>query len=212
VYAIYRPVTDILFPEEAATERGVDIVATGTARVMELSGRQVVKDVAELTALVGGVTACAVVLRITSTLPAGMVGLAALMLGLLPAYLWPTSGVRFIDDSLREVRFLGPHPLLALAAGVAIVAGLISRFVPRLRLHLLGAFGIGATALVVLRILRPTDGSSLPDLSGSELWPVIVGAGLFMYVWWLASMIFELSFVWHRHVRHEGVTSAIKGP
>ena len=33
------------------------------------------------------------------------------------------------------------------------------------------------------------------------MWPVLLAAAGFLYLWWLAALIFDLAFVWHRYVR-----------
>jgi uncharacterized protein involved in cysteine biosynthesis len=40
------------------------------------------------------------------------------------------------------------------------------------------------------------------DLAGKQLWPVVLGGAFFLYAWWLAILIFDLAFVWHRYVRN----------
>ncbi|MDR5782145.1 MFS transporter [Caballeronia sp. LZ065] len=40
------------------------------------------------------------------------------------------------------------------------------------------------------------------DLAGKPLWPVVLGGLFFLYAWWLAILIFDLAFVWHRYVRN----------
>lgn len=34
------------------------------------------------------------------------------------------------------------------------------------------------------------------------VWPVLLAAAGFLYLWWLATLIFDLAFVWQRYVRH----------
>jgi hypothetical protein len=33
------------------------------------------------------------------------------------------------------------------------------------------------------------------------LWPVVSTGTIFLYLWWLAALVFDLSFVWHRYIR-----------
>jgi hypothetical protein len=33
------------------------------------------------------------------------------------------------------------------------------------------------------------------------IWPVVLGGAAFLYLWWLAALIFDLGFVWARYVR-----------
>ncbi|SPB13879.1 hypothetical protein NOV72_01144 [Caballeronia novacaledonica] len=40
------------------------------------------------------------------------------------------------------------------------------------------------------------------DLAGKPIWPVVLGGAFFLYAWWLAILIFDLAFVWHRYVRN----------
>ena len=40
------------------------------------------------------------------------------------------------------------------------------------------------------------------DVEGRPMWPVVVGAVAFFYLWWLAILLFDLVFVWHRYIRH----------
>jgi hypothetical protein len=40
----------------------------------------------------------------------------------------------------------------------------------------------------------------LQDSKG-ELWPVFPAAAVFLYLWWLVALIFDLTFVWHRYIR-----------
>ncbi|HTL16219.1 MAG TPA: hypothetical protein VL793_03230, partial [Patescibacteria group bacterium] len=34
------------------------------------------------------------------------------------------------------------------------------------------------------------------------VWPVILAGAAFLYLWWLATLVFDLAFVWHRYIRH----------
>jgi hypothetical protein len=36
----------------------------------------------------------------------------------------------------------------------------------------------------------------------SSVWPVLLCGAAFLYLWWLAALIFDLGFVWHRYIRH----------
>ena len=40
-----------------------------------------------------------------------------------------------------------------------------------------------------------------PEKSG-PLWPVLLAGAGFLYLWWLAALLFDLVFVWHRYIRH----------
>ncbi len=34
-----------------------------------------------------------------------------------------------------------------------------------------------------------------------SIWPVVLAGGAFLYLWWLAMLLFDLSFVWQRYIR-----------
>jgi hypothetical protein len=34
------------------------------------------------------------------------------------------------------------------------------------------------------------------------VWPVVLAGLLFLYLWWLAALLFDLTFAWHRYIRH----------
>jgi len=34
------------------------------------------------------------------------------------------------------------------------------------------------------------------------VWPVLLNGAIFLYLWWLGALIFDLAFVWQRYVRH----------
>jgi hypothetical protein len=35
-----------------------------------------------------------------------------------------------------------------------------------------------------------------------HVWPVLLSGAVFLYLWWLAALIFDLAFVWQRYVRN----------
>ena len=37
---------------------------------------------------------------------------------------------------------------------------------------------------------------------GSPLWPFVLASLMFLYLWWLAILTFDLSFIWHRYIRN----------
>ena len=42
---------------------------------------------------------------------------------------------------------------------------------------------------------------ALIDAPTGPLWRVIVSILIFLYLWWLSSLLFDLAFVWHRYIR-----------
>ncbi len=55
----------------------------------------------------------------------------------------------------------------------------------------------GASAIIMIITLLGEAGSGQ-----ASLWPVVLALAGFLYLWWLAILLFDLIFVWHRYVRH----------
>jgi len=57
---------------------------------------------------------------------------------------------------------------------------------------LLIAGGLAAATLVVQQI---------KGHGGDNLLPLILSSAAFIYLWWLAAILFDLSFIWQRYIR-----------
>jgi hypothetical protein len=183
VYALHRPVVDVLFGETS------------------VRGSEIFKDVVQITSALAGITAATVLIRISTTVLPLLGAVAALVFGLLPALWEPSGGIQRIDEALATTGL--PLTLPRVAGLVALVSGVFSRVFPKSRLRMLLGLGALATFSIVGRMLGWWPPGSSDELSTRELWPVVAGGLVFLYLWWLAAMVFELSFIWHRHVRHE---------
>jgi len=59
---------------------------------------------------------------------------------------------------------------------------------------LLGAGCVAALSFAGLHVI---------DAHGdAPLWPLVLSGAAFLYLWWLGILVFDLSFVWHRYIRH----------
>ncbi len=58
-----------------------------------------------------------------------------------------------------------------------------------------------AVAIIGYRVFFPAQ----TDSPEHPLWPLILASAAFLYLWWLAILIFDLVFVWHRYIRHSVV-------
>jgi hypothetical protein len=95
---------------------------------------------------------------------------------------------------------------LALASVVSSIwadrhKGLLQRY-PPVRLFargmrpLLIMGGLAAAGLVGYWIWRT------PDRPQRSFWTLLLAGAAFIYLWWLAALLFDLTFTWHRYVRH----------
>jgi hypothetical protein len=53
------------------------------------------------------------------------------------------------------------------------------------------------------------DEDELPPERG-PIWPVILASALFLYLWWLAAMCFDLLVVWNHYIRNSAVIARLK--
>jgi hypothetical protein len=58
---------------------------------------------------------------------------------------------------------------------------------------------LGGLALVAIAILNHV----FADTDHGPLWRVLVAILAFLYLWWLAALLFDLVFVWHRYIHHD---------
>lgn len=66
-------------------------------------------------------------------------------------------------------------------------------------------------ALFVIAIVNDRQGGDR-----GALWPVFVAIFVFLYLWWLSSLLFDLLFVWHRYIQgdaaHKFLRSQVRRP
>ena len=74
------------------------------------------------------------------------------------------------------------------------VAAFLSSWFPRQGVKWLPLLGLVCAAVPILQLLQKA-----PD--EFESWPLVIGGAAFFYLWWLAALVFDLVFVWHRFVR-----------
>jgi hypothetical protein len=159
----------------------------------------ILKNVAGLGALVGGLTVMTRIPRLTkSWLWRGVgVGVFALSMAgnvqLVTPEMQARVGAVFADA-------LGLDPTTAVL-GVTTVIGLavaaIGRRFPTLGLKpLMVLGGLAITGIVVNNVF----GATRRGVQG-PLWQVFPAGLAYLYLWWLAALIFDLVFTWHRYIR-----------
>lgn len=67
---------------------------------------------------------------------------------------------------------------------------------------------IGAAALLATAVVFEQTSSASPG----SLWPVLLAGGVFLYLWWLATLVFDLVFIWHRYIRGSGASEFLRAP
>jgi hypothetical protein len=83
---------------------------------------------------------------------------------------------------------------ILIAMLLAIGSAWISRKLPQVGMKPLIVWG-GATLLVIIV-------QTLNTPSTNSEWPIWLASAGLLYLWWLAGLLFDLVFVWHRYIRH----------
>jgi hypothetical protein len=92
--------------------------------------------------------------------------------------------------------------VVAVAGLLALVAGTFASWSPYWGVRLLPSLGVMSAFVLVSVLLAASPAEA-------ELWPVILGAILFFYLWWLATLIFDLVFVWQRYIRQAAAQARV---
>jgi len=149
--------------------------------------------------LLSGITLAARIPRLTRMIGLWAIAwLVALACG--AAYLWlvPAAGT-----SSRMLPWLPNGSSRALTALViVIVTSVIGAIRPgwgAKPMIVLG--GIGITGLVGYAVIQNLQG---------QIWPVFLAGAAFLYLWWLAALLFDLVVVWHLYIRSSLINTRIR--
>jgi hypothetical protein len=63
----------------------------------------------------------------------------------------------------------------------------------------------GAIALAVTALANGQAGMA------GRFWPVMLSGAAFTYLWWLSALFFDLTFIWHRYIRHSLAVRILAG-
>lgn len=111
---------------------------------------------------------------------------------------------RWIRDLLRD-----REAEATCAAGIAAGEGHApkTKHLPRDRNTLRMMIWAGMLALVATAIVYER---THPATKTGPLWQVLLAGGAALYLWWLATLFFDLVFVWHRYIRGAGATRFLR--
>jgi succinate dehydrogenase hydrophobic anchor subunit len=184
VYTIYKAVKNCL--------AGDDREAMETARRIFL-------NVGGVTALLGGLTATARIPRLAQEWGWRLLGIGVFALGVFGYVNLTFSEERERLGHLLTFTQLGPTwGLIAMAGLIAVLANIFARKYPMLGVKPLLWFG-GAGVLAIIADYLYAPGNANPGRGA--IWPVVLAGALFLYLWWLTILFFDLIFVWHRYIQ-----------
>lgn len=190
-----------------------------------------IRDVAGVTCLLAGATIASRLLCLTRRLGYKLMAFVAFVIGAagyivlrtdwIVSWSSPTAQLMQAPPAATDP-FLANCKTVAMALALGVFAVLFSvvadrarqllQQYPPLRLFargarpLLIAGGLSAIILMVHRIvivhhLFEASAASPGSLTPKSFWPVMLTGAGFLYLWWLAILVFDLSFVWQRYVR-----------
>jgi hypothetical protein len=100
--------------------------------------------------------------------------------------------------------WIQPLPLAIFAVLLSFGIAKLTRIWPDWGMKPLMAAG----GLTILGIVWPLLSDHHDSLT--EIWPVLLAGGIFLYLWWLAALIFDLVFIWHRYIRCSTASKVLK--
>jgi hypothetical protein len=78
---------------------------------------------------------------------------------------------------------------------IAVLSAVLSKLRPKWGMWPLMLLSAATVIFTISRLLIQNPPKDL------TLWPVVLAAAAFLYLWWLAAHLFDLVFVWHRYIR-----------
>ncbi|MFC5461211.1 MFS transporter [Massilia niabensis] len=142
-----------------------------------------------------------------------IVSMIFLLIGALCVAYLPTDVATFLGERLPSLPFTlypgdesaAKTALMTAAVFVVVIAGWVVPRRPKLsRRALLGSGACVIAYIIGARLFFDDSIDALP------IWPVILAGLMFLYLWWLAIMLFDLTFVWHRYVREAVFVQALR--
>lgn len=83
-------------------------------------------------------------------------------------------------------------PIVALIAVVAVgIVGKKWSSARTIPLNIVGGLSVLGIAFAI----------AFKGQNNPSLWPLFIGGTLFLYLWWLSILFFDLAFVWHKYIR-----------
>lgn len=90
---------------------------------------------------------------------------------------------------------------IALAAMVYAGSSISSAMFPESATKAMMTTGAGVLIFLLIDLVYGSGLSGNKPYPIQSIWPVLMAAAAFLYLWWLAILFFDLTFVWHRYIR-----------
>ncbi|HWM90030.1 MAG TPA: hypothetical protein VN493_04630 [Thermoanaerobaculia bacterium] len=153
---------------------------------------QVFGNVAAISCLLAGITVMARIPRLTKVWTWRLFGGLVFLLSIGGYHVFRRLTEGRSGFWSRVMTIEGPGLFVGVAVVLAIAITVASTLFPKLGMRALLIPGALAVAYVVYYYIEGAHG---------KLWPIFVAGAVFLYLWWLAALLFDLTFVWHRYIR-----------
>lgn len=91
---------------------------------------------------------------------------------------------------------------IILATLIVVIASVVGAVKPRWGARpMIGLGGVVITGLVAYAVMQNRQG---------PIWPVFLAGAAFLYLWWLAALLFDLVVVWHLYIRSSLINTRIR--
>jgi hypothetical protein len=177
------------------------------------SSQRIFLDVLGFALLIGGLT---VMVRLPRLAPSAfwrLVAFFAFVVGSVAYWLIATdvtreavgrplefaSLVSLLDSMLRAAT----AGVIGVAAVVAITCAFLGVVFPHWGVRTLPILGGIASVWLIGSLIAG-------NVTEMNLWPLVLGVVLFLYLWWLFALLVDLVFVWHRYVRHGAAVEVLR--
>jgi hypothetical protein len=182
VFALYKPVV--------------------TALEIDNRARDILGDVGGLALLLFGMTSAVRIPRLTKNW-GWRVGSWLILGAAMVAYPFVVREVARHDLGAIFGEYFHTWGVLGTVFAIAVACSLLARRYPKWGVRVLPLLGVLLAVLLVWRLLVPVvPVGDEPDL---DVWSVLLGGAGFFYLWWLAALLLDLTFVWHHYVRSAAI-------
>lgn len=206
VYVLYKAVKGTLAGEDARALR----------QLLESSQREsaldVLRNVFGISSLLAGMTVLARIPRLTTAWHWRLLGAPiCFALGALGYFVTMQADRDFLGGSLYQaISAIGAkvgvqlpeNPIIGATWGMIVVALIVvllswmaEKSFPKWGLRTLVIFGGVAMAMILI-------GAISDHANRGSLWPVLLATAFALYLWQTVILTFDLTFVWHRYIRH----------
>jgi hypothetical protein len=160
-----------------------------------------------LATLLYGVTVVSRVPRLTNVMKWRLIAIGLFILSMALYVLFncwliteaeDSPGYDFFANKLSLGNFFGRFGALYIAVLVAILVRVINKIWPERKFQMWPLLLLGVAGTIALLWIHFPEGGT----RDKPIWPLFLALAGFLYLWWLAALMFDLVFAWQRYIRY----------